>query len=291
MIWQGKCTGSQKPAKASVRRMGNGLTDESHGGGSHTVFVSYSRGDQNRALPIIKILEDAGFSVWWDGLLEGGERFSHITENALEQAKAVVVLWSKTSTDSHWVHDEATRGRDRKVLVPLSIDGHQPPLGFRQFQVIDASPAQARPGSAEMEKLVRAVAALHDQPRDFTVQGKPAPALANRRNLLFGGGALILGGGALAAWLTGLVGGKSAAAASVAVMPFENLSGNPAQAYFSDGLAAEVRAELSRNALCRSRRKPPRTYFATETRTSKPSHANWALLSYWKAACAGQARS
>ena len=32
-------------------------------------------------------------------------------------------------------------------------------------------------------------------------------------------------------------------------MPFDNLSGDPKQAYFSDGLAAEVRSELTRNAL------------------------------------------
>ncbi|MBX4389829.1 toll/interleukin-1 receptor domain-containing protein, partial [Mycobacterium tuberculosis] len=85
-------------------------------------------------------IEEAGFIVWWDGLLEGGERFARITEEALERAKAVVVLWSAASTKSHWVHDEATVGRDRQRLVPISIDGSEPPLGFRQFQVIDASP-------------------------------------------------------------------------------------------------------------------------------------------------------
>ena len=105
--------------------------------GPSTIFFSYARDDQARALPIIRLIEQAGFSVWWDGLLEGGERFSRTTEDALDRAKAVVVLWSKTSAQSHWVHDEATRGRDRRVLVPLSIDGSSPPLGFGQFQVID----------------------------------------------------------------------------------------------------------------------------------------------------------
>lgn len=215
--------------------------------GEATVFVSYSRDDQKRALPIIKILEEAGFRVWWDGLLEGGQRFSHITENALENACAVVVLWSKISSASHWVHDEATRGRDRKVLVPLSLDGSEAPLGFRQFQVIDASAAKAKAGSAEMQKLVRAVAVLHDNPDRFALPTTSKPF--NRRNLLVGGGIVAIGGVGLAAWLTGLIGGTPTAASSVAVMPFENLSGDPAQVYFSDGLAAEVRSELSRNAL------------------------------------------
>ena len=107
-----------------------------------SVFFSYSREDQARALPIIRLIEAAGFSTWWDGLLEGGERFSRATEEALNRAKAVVVLWSKASVHSHWVSDEATRGRDRRVLVPLSLDGAEPPLGFGQFQVIDLANAK-----------------------------------------------------------------------------------------------------------------------------------------------------
>jgi TolB-like protein/Flp pilus assembly protein TadD len=217
--------------------------------GETTVFVSYSRGDQKRALPIIKILAAAGFAVWWDGLLEGGERFSRTTEDALERAKAIVVLWSANSSNSHWVHDEATRGRDRKCLVPLSIDGSEPPLGFRQFQVIEASQAKVKTGSPEMQKLVRAVAALHDRPSDFAASNISNAPRISRRTLVIGGGTVAVIGSGLAAWLSGLVGGKSIAATSVAVMPFDNLSGDPKQAYFSDGLAAEVRSELTRNAL------------------------------------------
>ena len=129
------------------------------GGKPTTVFVSYSRADQKRALPVIELLERAGFAVWWDGLIEGGERFSRTTATALDTARAVVVLWSQTSADSHWVHDEATSGRDRGVLVPLSLDGTEPPLGFRQFQFIDVSKGRLR---AESDRIVRAVAALHD---------------------------------------------------------------------------------------------------------------------------------
>lgn len=205
-----------------------------------TVFVSYSRVDQKRARPVIDLLESAGFSVWWDGLLEGGERFSQTTETALETARAVVVLWSKTSTASHWVHDEATRGRDRSVLVPISLDGSDPPLGFRQFQTIDISKGRLR---AEADRIVHAVAALHDQP------APPAfikPRGIDRRIALAGGAGLLVAGSG-AAWWAGLFGGTGATANSVAVLPFVNLSGDPAQTYFSDGLSAEVRSELARN--------------------------------------------
>lgn len=207
-----------------------------------TVFVSYSRADQKRAKPVIDLLENAGFAVWWDGLLEGGERFSQTTETALETAKAVVVLWSKSSTASHWVHDEATSGRDRSVLVPLSLDGSDPPLGFRQFQYIDVSKGRLK---AEAERIVHAVAALHDQP-------PPAVIVKPRgfdRRMALAGGAGLLAAGTGAAWWAGLFDGAGATGNSVAVLPFLNLSGDPAQTYFSDGISAEVRSELSRNGM------------------------------------------
>lgn len=79
--------------------------------------------------------------------------------------------------------------------------------------------------------------------------GSLVPARPSRRQIMIGGGvaALALGGG-FAAWQNGLL-GSSAEANSVAVLPFKNLSGDSAQAYFSDGLSEEVRATLARNAL------------------------------------------
>ena len=65
----------------------------------------------------------------------------------------------------------------------------------------------------------------------------------DRRLLLAGGGAIVIAasaGGLL--WWSGAVPAKG----SIAVMPFANLSGDPAQAYFSDGLAEELRAALGR---------------------------------------------
>ncbi|WP_353218050.1 TIR domain-containing protein [Sandarakinorhabdus sp.] len=213
-----------------------------------TVFFSYSRGDRKRALPVIQLLEAAGYSVWWDGMLEGGEHFAKTTAHALDTARAVVVLWSKTSIGSHWVHDEATSGRDRKTLVPLSMDGVEPPLGFRQFQVIDISHHRIRRGDQACDALLRAVAALHAGEAAATVSAAPASPPVDRRLLLIGG-VVAMAGAAGAAWLwrSGQGGQAPAATASVAVLPFANLSGDPEQAYFSEGLAAEVRAELARN--------------------------------------------
>lgn len=213
-----------------------------------TVFFSYSRTDQAKAVALIRLIEAAGFVTWWDGLLGGGERYSRATEAALDRARAVVVLWSKNSVDSHWVRDEATRGRDRGQLVPLSLDGTEPPLGFGQFQTITLAKAAYRANDAAIGQMIQAIAALHD--RSVVTPQAPkakAPILSRRAALAGGLGVVTLGGG-VAAWKL-LGGGRSAPGNSIAVLPFDNLSGDPAQQYFSDGLAAEIRAQLARNAL------------------------------------------
>ena len=163
----------------------------------------------------------------------------------------MVVLWSETSIQSDWVHDEATSGRDRRILVPLSLDGSLPPLGFRQFQVIDLSQSRMKRGDAGVEAMLRAVAALHEgAPVAAPKASMAAPASPDRRLLLGGAGALVAAAGAGALWWRGRGEAPPAAvppAASVAVLPFANLAGAGDQAYFAEGLAAEIRAELARN--------------------------------------------
>lgn len=226
--------------------MGSEGEEKSSQGAAATVFFSYSRADQKFARPIIEILQRAGYSVWWDGLLGGGERYANTTATALANARAVVVLWSKTSLQSHWVNDEAAEARDRRSLVPLSLDGSEPPLGFRQFQTIDVSKSKGHPGSPAMQQLLDAVAALHDRP---AIPARP-PArrvLIGRREMIAAGVAAVGLGGAAWLWRSRLSGAPGAPANTVAVLPFENISGSPAQDYFADGLSAEVRAALARN--------------------------------------------
>lgn len=93
-----------------------------------SVFLSYDRDDSSAARSVAKSLEKSGYIVWWDQRIQGGAEFSKEIEQALAEADAVVVLWSRESVQSLWVRDEAASGRDRGRLVPLSLDGTDPPL-------------------------------------------------------------------------------------------------------------------------------------------------------------------
>ena len=101
------------------------------------VFLSYARDDLGCAKAVAAALEKAGLSVWWDRNLGGGSEYSLEIERALKSAAAVVVLWSSSSVNSAWVRDEAAKGRDMGRLIPVTIDGTEPPLGFGQLHTID----------------------------------------------------------------------------------------------------------------------------------------------------------
>src|SRR3954451_21520188 len=105
------------------------------------LFLSYSRKDEARARRLTAWLEREGHDVWRDeDDIGGGASFSSEIEKALKDCDAVVVLWSADSVQSAWVRDEAAYGRDTAKLIPLSLDGTEAPLGFRQFQAIGLSP-------------------------------------------------------------------------------------------------------------------------------------------------------
>ena len=94
------------------------------------VFVSYSHQDRDVARRYADALQAAGLAVWWDDHLRSGESFDEKIEAALRAAKAVVVLWSKTSVASRWVRAEATLADRNKTLVPVMIEPCERPIMF-----------------------------------------------------------------------------------------------------------------------------------------------------------------
>ena len=210
-----------------------------------TLFLSYAREDEAHARRLARALENLGYTIWWDKLIEGGAAFSKRIAEALDAVDAVVVLWSARSIESDWVRDEAAQGRERHRLVPLSLDGSKPPLGFRQYQTIKLRNWHGRRNAPEIAAIDRAIqaAAGNGHPND-----RRARSEVSRRSVLIGSaaaGAAAAAGGAWLAWDRGLFGG-GAPQLSIAVLPFRNLSGDKSQDYFSDGLTEEVRTALTR---------------------------------------------
>lgn len=122
-----------------------------------SVFLSYDHEDSARAAPIAAALETHGHSVWWDRQIHGGAEYNSEIESAVENADAVVVLWSAASVRSAWVRDEAAEGRDRGRLVPVLIEAVKPPMGFRQYQTLDLSQWTGGKRISRLDELLHAI--------------------------------------------------------------------------------------------------------------------------------------
>ena len=132
------------------------------------VFISYARSDKAIAARVAKRLQAAGLDVWWDADLPAHRAYSEVIERNLEDAKAVVVVWSKTAAQSQWVRAEADFARNAGKLVQAAVDGSIPPLPFNQIQCADLKGWRGAAGQGGWSKLQASVAAL--------VSGEDRPA-------------------------------------------------------------------------------------------------------------------
>jgi hypothetical protein len=122
------------------------------------IFISYARPDRERVRQMAAALEQRGWSVWWDHEIPPGRNFDDVIEEALAEARCVVVLWSQASTASGWVRNEASEAMQREVLIPALIDADvKIPLEFRRLQAADLSRWHGE-DSAEFRQFCDAVA-------------------------------------------------------------------------------------------------------------------------------------
>ena len=210
------------------------------------VFVSYKAEDRARLKPLVAALEAEGFNVWWDAHIGGGTDWRDEIQQHLDAARCVIVAWSTRSVGSEgrFVRDEASAAQAAGSYVPIKIDVVKPPLGFGEVQAIDFIGWKGKRTDPRFVALVDAVNAHLTGEAPVVRRAVVAAPTVSRRTALAGGvGALAVAG--VGGWAL-LKPGAAAASNRIAVMPFNNMSGDPAQAYFADGIAEELRGALSR---------------------------------------------
>jgi formylglycine-generating enzyme required for sulfatase activity len=117
------------------------------------IFISYAEEDRVHAEALSQILELQDWSVWWDRQIPTGAQFDDVIENALDEAKCVIVMWSAHSVKSRWVRTEAGEAANRNVLVPVFIDRVKIPLAFRRIQTSDLTEWDGSGDSPLFKKL------------------------------------------------------------------------------------------------------------------------------------------
>ncbi|HEX5961881.1 MAG TPA: TIR domain-containing protein [Rhodanobacteraceae bacterium] len=181
------------------------------------VFVSYARADKARVAPLVAAIEAKGWSVWWDPAIVPGREFDDEIEAEINAAKAVLVVWTPTSVASRWVRGEARDAADRHVLVPVRFDKAHLPMDVRAIHTTDLDDWGGDAAGARAQEFLNALGML--------IARAPDPQSAK---------------GGVAAPAPG------AKRFAVCVLPFANMSGDPEQEYFSDGITEDIITDLSK---------------------------------------------
>ena len=208
------------------------------------VFLSYARDDVATARRVAKALAAGGHQVWWDTDLPAHRAYSEEIERRLEQAKAVVVLWSKAATQSQWVRAEADFARSAGKLVQAQLDDGLPPMPFNQIQSASLKGWRGNVRHAGWEKLAASVAALVSGEELAAKAAVAAPWwTAPRMRWIAAAGALLLLVAAFAGFR--LIGDGETGRPRVAVLPFESLDSRDSS--LVAGIWEDTRQAIGRN--------------------------------------------
>jgi tetratricopeptide (TPR) repeat protein len=154
------------------------------------VFISYARSTSRIAKAAARALTSEGYSAWMDEELPAHRAYADVISERLDEAKAVLVLWSKEAAASHWVRSEANRARENGTLVQASVDGTMPPMPFDQIQCADLRRWRGDAAAGSWRKICENIAELAVPSRPAEGHKVPRRAIG-RRTMIAGAGAAV----------------------------------------------------------------------------------------------------
>jgi adenylate cyclase len=181
------------------------------------VFVSYKRENLAAVGRLVEALRAEGVGVWWDQDIPPSAAWEATIEKALAAARLVIVAWSPAAVSSENVKAEARGARQQGRLLQVFVEACEPPLFFGERQGVDLSGWSGAVSDTAFRRVLDAVRERLPAPSassDAAVSAETLLALPNKP--------------------------------SIAVLPFANLSGDPEQDYFADGMVTEITTALSR---------------------------------------------
>ena len=178
------------------------------------IFISYARSTASQAQAAVEALRALGYGVWLDDELPAHRVYGDVIDEHLSAAKAVLVIWSNEAVKSDWVRSEANAARELHKLVQLSVDGVKLPMPFDQIQCANLVGWGGDLQAPGWRKVIASIADLTGGPGVSMVHTAPPSVRKN----------------------------------SICVLPFANMSDDPQQEYFSDGISEDIITDLSKVA-------------------------------------------
>ena len=126
----------------------------------------------------------------------------------------MIVAWSPAAVASDNVKAEARRARQQGRLLQVFVEACEPPLFFGERQGVDLAGWTGDMNAPGWRKVAASVAELTGGPGGAAAQA-PHPVTPARKH-------------------------------SICVLPFANMSGDPEQEYFSDGISEDIITDLAK---------------------------------------------
>jgi hypothetical protein len=142
------------------------------------VFISYKREEANHAGRLASVLEQLGYSVWWDVALLSGDEFRDVIREMIDRCAAVVVLWSPLAVTSRFVVDEASYANRKDKLLPAMLQPADLPFGLGSDHV---DSLQGWSGQINHPGFQRLLAAIEKKTGKTAQMGAPPPQSAAQK--------------------------------------------------------------------------------------------------------------
>ena len=186
-----------------------------------SVFISYARSTEVKARRIAFALRDHGFDVWSDENLPAHRLYADVIQEELQNAKAVLVLWSADAVASQWVRSEADFARMSGSLVQARLEAASLPMPFDQVQCANLAEWEGEAEAAGWRQVIDSISALcSSSSRVSTLIVTPRAPVQPR--------------------------GRSSDRPSLAVLPFTDLAPEAKIDFLADGMVEEIVTALAR---------------------------------------------
>ena len=186
----------------------------------HYVFVCYSHEDEDAVLEEIHWLEDQGATVWYDMRIGPGSEWSDELAVAIKGASHFLYFITPRSV--------ATENCRRELNFALAENRHVLAVHLEQTDVPDG--IRLNLDNRQAIHRYRITTDAYRQSLRYTVLAEAEPIQP------------VHGG-------RETKGTDDRSALTIAVLPFANLTGDPDQEYFSEGITTDIIADLSKFGL------------------------------------------
>ncbi len=215
------------------------------------VFVCYAHEDADIIYPEIKALHDKGVNIWYDEGISAGRVWREEIARAIRGSVQFIFYISRTSLTSEHCNREIHFALDKGAeILPIYLED----VELTDELDLTLSRVQALNRYADANYQLH----LHEslaRPIDNTLQAVREPvasSLIRRRYLLAAISVALLIGLGSWLWQKSVEPEPAVVVAeqqipSLAVLPFVNMSDDPGQEFFSDGIAEEILSLVARN--------------------------------------------